>query len=86
MKTEKIYSPVNDTKIQDNISGSPMWKECYAPEEISDVNKPLYCYWIKFDGLKPVQVTKKSDKALTSHTINLSNDKKGKGNTRRYKK
>lgn len=62
MKTEKIYSPVNDTKIQDNISGSPMWKECYAPEEISDVNKPLYCYWIKFDGLKPVQVTKNQTK------------------------
>jgi len=57
MKTEKIYSKINDPKIHKNLADSPIWdEECYHPDEI--INKAgLYQYTIKFDGLKPVQVT-----------------------------
>lgn len=58
MITEKVYSPINDQKIRQNLNNSPIWSECYREEEIKDVSKPLYCYSIKFDGLVPIQVTK----------------------------
>ena len=57
MKTEKVYSPTLDKDFQKNIRDSEVWKECYREEEIVDIDKVLYCYYVKFDGLKPVQVT-----------------------------
>jgi len=58
MITEKVYSPVFDKDIQKNISGSPIWGEAYHRDEIDGIKKPLTEYTIKFDGLKPIQVTK----------------------------
>lgn len=60
MVTEKVYSPIFDKSLATNIQNSPIWGECYKEDEIADVNKSLYCYSIKFDGLVPIQVTKVS--------------------------
>lgn len=57
-KVETVYSPVFDKDIQKNLQNSPVWKEAYKEDEIEKVNKQLYVYKIKFDGLKPIQVTK----------------------------
>lgn len=58
MKTEKIYSPIFDKDIRKNINNSPIWGEAYHESELGDVKKPLTEYTVKFDGLKPIQVTK----------------------------
>jgi hypothetical protein len=58
MITEVVFSPVFDKDIQKNINNSPIWKEAYKPDEITNVRKKLHEYHIKFDGLKPIQVTK----------------------------
>jgi len=79
MITEKVYSSINDEKIRQNLNNSPIWKECYKEDEIKNINKPLYCYSIKFDGLKPIQITK-----ITKPKFH-KNDKEGKGNSRKNK-
>ena len=81
MITEKVYSTVLDEKIHEHLNNSPIWEngKCFHETEIADVKQPLYCYHIKFDGLKPIQVTK-----LTKPKMIKSNDKRRKGNTRRY--
>jgi len=56
MKLEKVYSPIHDLNIQENLQDSPIWKDCYKIEE-DFPNKPIWEYSIKFDGLKPIQVT-----------------------------
>lgn len=58
MIKEKVYSPIHDEKIRQNINESPIWDECYHEDEIKDIDKPLYCYSMKFEGLTPIQVTK----------------------------
>lgn len=78
MITENVYSPILDEKIHENISKSPIWGKCYHESEIEDIKEPLYCYSIKFDGLKPIQVTK-----LRKPKKFKTNDKKGKRNSRR---
>jgi hypothetical protein len=61
MTTEKVYSFILDKFIKHNIAKSPIWKNCYHE---SDNKEPLthyskyYIYSIKFEGLKPIQVTK----------------------------
>ena len=61
MKTEKVYSPINDENIQKNLEGSPIWKGLrYHESELAEAEKKhsiLYEYSIKFDGLKAVQFT-----------------------------
>jgi hypothetical protein len=62
MKIETVYSQVEDKKIKSNIEGSPIWKSAIHPDELKDTKlikeKPLFEYTVKFDGLKPIQVTK----------------------------
>lgn len=61
METIKVYSPLNDKNIKKNINNSPIWSKCYHEDELDNAkkkHKDLYCYQMKFDGLKPVQVTK----------------------------
>ena len=63
MEIEKVYSPVNDPKVKSNLIDSPIWKNCYKVEEVTNEvlkkhNNIFYIYSIKFDGLTPVQVTK----------------------------
>jgi hypothetical protein len=60
METVKVYSPVNDENIKKNLEGSPIWKKAYTAEELVDAKKSnttMYEYSIKFDGLKPVQLS-----------------------------
>ena len=60
METVKVYSPVEDKAIRENLNGSPIWKKAYHAEDLPRVeaqNAVVFEYSIKFDGLKPVQVT-----------------------------
>jgi len=61
MITEKVYSPIEDKNIKRNLQHSPIWKNCYKEDETKP-NGMMYIYTIKFDGLKPIQVTKISKK------------------------
>lgn len=57
MITEKVYSPIEDKNIKNNLQNSPIWKDCYKEDE-EKPNKKMWVYSIKFNGLKPIQVTK----------------------------
>ncbi len=61
MTTEKVFSTINyDGKDAQNAT---FWKDCYHQEEVSmeDLKeKQWYVYRVKFDGLKPIQITKKT--------------------------
>ena len=58
---EKVYSPVNDVDIKKHLNESPIWKSAFKKEELTqDILKKhniMYEYSIKFDGLKPAQLT-----------------------------
>ena len=45
-----------------DLKNSPLWKGCYDESEITDDLKKSkntwYIYHIKFDGLKPIMITK----------------------------
>ena len=58
MENVKVYSPIEDKEIRKNLNGSPIWKQAYHEEELSDAQKfsKIFEYTIKFDGLKPVMV------------------------------
>lgn len=60
--TEKVYSPINDKiVVKNNISKSPIWKNCYKENELIDVldkHQSMYCYTVKFDGTTPIQLVK----------------------------
>jgi hypothetical protein len=62
MTNEIIFSPVKDIDLAKNINNSPIWKNAYKPEEMTDEVRGSHGKWfeyhVKFDGLKPVQVTK----------------------------
>lgn len=59
---EKVYSPIHDADIAKHLNESDIWGTCFKAEELSrevlDKNPGMYEYTIKFDGCKPVQVTK----------------------------
>ena len=56
MTTEKVYSPIFDKDIHKDIANSPIWNKVFKEDEL--VSKiGITEYTIKFDGLKPVQVT-----------------------------
>jgi len=60
MEDIKVYSPVEDKAIRENLNGSPIWKKAYHKEDlprIQGAHANIFEYSIKFDGLKPVQVT-----------------------------
>ena len=62
MKTEKIYSQV-ELKGKDVIT-QPFWDKCFHEEDVTpemreSSGKQWYCYHVKFDGLTPIQITKK---------------------------
>ena len=56
MKTEKVYSPIFDKNIHKDIANSPIWKQAFKEDELVS-NIGITEYTIKFDGLKPIQVT-----------------------------
>lgn len=61
METIIVYSPIEDKKIKSDLNNSPIWKKANTEEEYLD-NPRRYPVWFKytfkFDGLKPVQLTK----------------------------
>jgi hypothetical protein len=59
MENVVVYSPIEDKNIQKNLNDSPIWKQAYHEEELQGKNfKEVFKYSMKFDGLKPFQVTK----------------------------
>jgi len=61
MEVVKVYSPIEDKDIRNNLNGSPIWKKAYHEDELpmAKVKYPvMYEYLIKFDGLKVVMVNK----------------------------
>jgi hypothetical protein len=62
MKNEIVLSPVLDKDLNKNLNNSPVWKKAYKPEEFTDElrlsKSKWYEYTVRFDGLKPVMVTK----------------------------
>lgn len=60
MEIIKVYSPIDDKEVRTNLNNSPIWKQAYHADELPAVRKKhanMYEYSIKFDGLKPIQVT-----------------------------
>lgn len=60
MITEKVLSTIlYEGKDAEN---APFWKECFHEDELtSDMKlngKQWFAYHVKFDGLKPVMITK----------------------------
>lgn len=62
MTTEVVLSPVKDEKIKVTLGDSPIWKNAFKPEEVTDLERMKYHQWytytFKFDGLKVSQCTK----------------------------
>jgi hemerythrin len=60
MKTETVLSTIENSGK--DVANAPFWKECYAKEEVSKEmlsnGKQWYEYHVKFDDLKPIQITK----------------------------
>jgi len=61
MTIEVVISPVLDKQMHDP-NNSPIWKKAFKAEEITDrirgMHPAWYEYHIKFDGLKPIMLTK----------------------------
>jgi hypothetical protein len=63
MKDEKVYSPIEDKQIRTNLNESPIWKQNYHETDLvlaKSKHPVLFEYVIRFDGLKPIMVTKVS--------------------------
>lgn len=62
MTFETVISPVKDEKMNSHLNDSEVWKKAYTKEEITDRIRGMHTTWyeytIKFDGLKPIQMTK----------------------------
>ena len=62
LEVVKVYSPVEDREIRNNLNNSPIWKKAYHDDEYVNAMKEknlstMFEYSIKFNGTKPVQVT-----------------------------
>lgn len=63
METVNVYSPIEDKKIRENLNDSPIWTKSLHEDDLEALGNKyptLFEYQIKFDGLKPVMVTKVS--------------------------
>lgn len=60
LKPVIVLSPVEDRSKE--IANSPIWKNAWHTEEVTEEIRRKFKKWfeytVKFDGLKPVQVTK----------------------------
>jgi len=55
MQTVEVYSKIAHDK--GHIADSPIWNEANHRDELQDFIG-IFKYTIKFDGLKPIQLTK----------------------------
>jgi len=62
LTNEVVYSPVLDEKFNSHLDNSEVWKKAYHLEELTDEVRNKHAHWykysIKFEGLKPIQLTK----------------------------
>lgn len=62
MTDEIVISPVKDEKMNSHINTSEVWKKAYKREELDDRTRGMHPAWyeytVRFDGLKPLQMTK----------------------------
>ena len=62
MTTEIVMSPVKDENFKTHLEDSPVWKNCYHADEVTDEIRNKYPKWfeyhVKFEGLKPFHLTK----------------------------
>lgn len=62
MTNELVISPIKDEKINSHINTSEIWKKAFKPEEITKEVRgkyaQLYAYYIRFEGLRPIMMTK----------------------------
>lgn len=62
MTSEKVISPVKDEKMNSHLKTSEVWKKAYKPEELTEKIRAMHPAWyeytVKFDGVKPIQMTK----------------------------
>jgi len=61
MENIKVYSTIEDKNIKKNLNNSPIWKKAIHADDLGNVVDKYDIIWeyeIKFDGLKPIQVTK----------------------------
>ena len=60
MEIVKLYSPLEDLNIKKDLDNSPIWKNVIHADDLNEELTPgkvLFEYSIKFEGLKPIQVT-----------------------------
>ncbi|MFW6310908.1 MAG: hypothetical protein ACOC1K_01605 [Nanoarchaeota archaeon] len=61
MTTEKVISPIEYKGKE--AKTALFWKECYHEDEVTPEmlrnGKKWFTYWVKFDGLTPIMITKK---------------------------
>jgi hypothetical protein len=62
MTFEIVISPILDDKFNSHPNDSEIWKKAYTREELTDKIRAMHPAWyeytIRFDGLKPIQMTK----------------------------
>ena len=62
MTNELVISPIKDEKINSHINTSEIWKKAYKVEEITKEVRGMHPHWyaytVRFDGLKPIMMTK----------------------------
>jgi hypothetical protein len=60
METIKVYSPIEDKNINKNLNDSPIWRRAIHVDDLDTAKEKYHNIWeysIKFDGLRPIQVT-----------------------------
>lgn len=62
MIIETVMSPVKDPDFKTNLKNSPVWKNCFRAEEVTDEVRRKYPKWyeyhVKFENTTPIQCTK----------------------------
>ena len=63
LETVKVYSSIEDKEVRTNLGDSPIWKQAYHESEYKEALKKhaqMFEYSFKFEGLKPIMLTKMS--------------------------
>ena len=62
MTVETVISPVLDKQMNSHLNDSKVWKQAFKADELSEkirgMHPAWYEYTVKFDGLRPIQMTK----------------------------
>jgi len=62
MTVETVISPVLDKQMNSHLNDSKVWKQAFKADELNEkirgMHPAWYEYTVKFDGLRPIQMTK----------------------------